>query len=566
LAGAVVALTPVATLMFRFNNPDALLTLVLVGATYATIRALEAGRTRWLVLAGALVGFGFITKMLQAFILMPVLALVYLIAGPPKLGRRVVQLIYTGIALVVSAGWWVAAVELTPASSRPYIGGSADNNLFNLVFGYNGIGRLSGNERGSVGGAVGRAGGSMWGPTGWDRLFLKSMGGQISWLIPGSLIGLVAVLWMTRRAPRTDRTRAAFLLFGGWLLLTGLILSYAQGIIHPYYTVVLAPAIGALVGMGAWTLWSRRSELFPRLALATALAATVVWSFVLLGWSPDWYPALRWAVLVGGLVVAVAIVALPRARGVLAAGIAGFGIAAVLAGPAAYSLDTASTPHTGAIPSAGPAVASAFGPGGFGPGGFGRGGFPTGRFGFGGPASSRAGGGGTAGFTPPAGGFPAGAGGFPAGAGGFPAGARGFTGRGGGLGGGAGGLLNASTPGEQLVALLEADASRYSWVAATTGSNSASGYQLATGDPVMAIGGFNGTDPTPSLSQFEKYVAEGRIHYYVGGGGGFGGGPFGGGSTKSDASEIQSWVTSHFTSQKVDGVTVYNLTEPAGSS
>ncbi len=347
LAGAVLALTPVATLMFRFNNPDALLALLLVGAAYATIRAIEAGRTRWMVLAGALIGFGFITKMLQAFILMPVLALVYLVAGPPKLGRRILQLIYTGIALVVSAGWWVAAVELTPASSRPYVGGSTNNNLFNLIFGYNGIGRLSGNETGSVvgGGAGGAGGHSMWGPTGWDRLFLKSMGGQISWLIPGSLIGLVAVLWLTRRAPRTDRTRAAFLLFGGWLLLTGLIFSYAQGIIHPYYTVALAPAVGALVGMGAWTLWSRRTELFPRLALATAVVATVVWSFVLLGWSPDWYPALRWVVLFGGLVAAVAVVVLPRSRGVLAAGIAGLGITAVLAGPAAYSLDTASTPN-----------------------------------------------------------------------------------------------------------------------------------------------------------------------------------------------------------------------------
>ncbi|HEX7459313.1 MAG TPA: glycosyltransferase family 39 protein, partial [Acidimicrobiales bacterium] len=126
LAGGVVALTPVAALMFRFNNPDALLTLLLTGAAYATIRAVEGGRTRWLVLAGTLVGFGFITKMLQAVILMPVLGLVYLVAGPPKLGRRLVQLVWSGVALLVSAGWWVAVVELTPARLRPYIGGSTD--------------------------------------------------------------------------------------------------------------------------------------------------------------------------------------------------------------------------------------------------------------------------------------------------------------------------------------------------------------------------------------------------------------------------------------------------------
>jgi len=573
LSGAVLALTPVATLMFRFNNPDALLTLLLTGAAYATIRALEAGKTKWLVLAGTLVGFGFITKMLQAVILMPVLALVYLLAGPPKLGRRIVQLVWTGVALVVAGGWWVAVVELTPASARPYIGGSTDNSLLNLIFGYNGIGRLSGSETGSVGGR-GTAG-SMWGPTGWDRMFTKTFGGQISWLIPGALIGLVAVLWLTRRAARTDRTRSAFLLFGGWLLLTGLILSFAQGIIHPYYTIVLAPAVGALVGMGGAYLWHRRVELFPRIALCLAVAASAAWSFVLLGWTPGWYPALRWAIVAAGVLAVIGIATSPRARGVLAAGIAGLGIAAVLAGPAAYAVDTASTTHSGSIPSAGPAVQGAgFGPGGgFGgrAGGFpGRaGGFPGGTGGF--PGGTTGGGGaGSAGGG--FGGPPTGTGGFPGGtssAGGTSSLPTGTFGAGGGFGriaraggaGGVGGLLNASTPGKQLVALLEADASRYTWVAATTGANSAAGYQLATDQPVMAIGGFNGTDPAPTLAQFQKYVAEGKIHYYIGGGGaGFGPG---GSSTTSYASAIATWVKAHYTAETVDGVTVYDLTATA---
>jgi 4-amino-4-deoxy-L-arabinose transferase-like glycosyltransferase len=576
LAGAVMAVTPVATLMFRFNNPDALLTLLLTGAAYATIRAVDAGRTRWLVLAGALIGFGFITKMLQAFILLPVLALVYLVAGPPKLGRRIVQLVWCGIATLVSAGWWVAAVELTPKADRPYVGGSTDDSILNLIFGYNGLGRISGNETGSVGGN-GPAG-SMWGPTGWDRLFLKSFGGQISWLIPGALIGLVAALWMTRRAPRTDGTRSGFLLFGGWLVLTGLVFSYAQGIIHPYYSVALAPAIGALVGMGGTFLWKRRVELFPRIALCLAILATAAWSFVLLGWSPHWYPALRWAILAGGVLAAIGIAATPRARRVLAAGIAGLGIATVIAGPAAYAVDTASTPHSGSIPSAGPAIQSGgFGPGGA--GGFGGRGGLAGRGGFGGFGGAGAGGAPGGGFGPP-GGIAGGPGGSVTIPKGFtlPNGAKlhgnvtipgsivrrfagGFGGRGGGVGGG---LLNSSTPGKALVALLESGASHFTWVAATTGADSAAGYQLATDDPVMAIGGFNGTDPSPTLVQFEKYVAEGRIHYYISGGGGFGG-TFGGrgNSTGSDASTISSWVSSHFTARTVDGVTVYDLTAPA---
>ncbi len=581
LAGAVVALTPVAALMFRFDNPDALLTLLLTLAAYATVRAVEDGRSRWMVLAGTLIGFGFITKMLQAIILIPVLALVYLLAGPPRLGRRVVQVIYSGLAMVVAGGWWVAAVQLTPAADRPYIGGSSDNNLLNLIFGYNGFGRLTGNEVGSVGGGFG-GGGSLWGPVGWNRLFLREMGGQVSWLIPGALVGLLAVLWMTRRAPRTDRVRAGVLIFGGWLLLTGATISFAHGIIHPYYTVALAPAIGALVGMGGSTLWRRRQEVFPRVALAVAIVASIAWAFVILGWSPQWYPALRWIILIVGIVAALGIALVPKARGVLAAGLAGFGIISIIAAPAAYSLNTAATPHSGAIPSAGPAILGGGfgGAGGFGgPGGLARNGvtlpqgftLPNGKklpkglhipgsfFRRGAPGAAFAGGPGGG----PAGGFGGGraAGGFGR-TGGF-GGTGGRTGAGGFGAGAAGGLLDGSTPGKQLTALLAANASRYTWVAAASGSNAASGYQLATGDPVMAIGGFNGTDPAPTLAQFEKYVSEGKIHYYIGGGGfSFGGGGGLGQSGTSDSSLIASWVSSHYKATTVDGVAIYDLTGP----
>ncbi|HLN16851.1 MAG TPA: glycosyltransferase family 39 protein [Acidimicrobiales bacterium] len=554
LSGAVVALTPVAALMFRYNNPDALLTLLLALAAYATVRALERAGTWWLVLAASLVGFGFITKMLQAFTVVPVLALVYLLAAPTRFWRRLGQLVLAGLALVVSAGWWVAAVQLTPAADRPYVGGSADNNLLNLIFGYNGFGRLTGNETGSVGGTG--AVGSRWGPTGWFRLFETDMGGQISWLIPAALIGLVAVLWFTRRAPRTDRTRAAVLLFGGWLLVTGAVFSLAEGIIHPYYTVALAPAIGALVGISATFLWHRRAELVARLFLAAGVAASGIWAYVLLDRSPTWMPLLRTVVLVGGIVAAVAIAVWPAARksGRIVA-VAGVGV--LLAGPLFYTLDTVSTPHAGAIPSAGPAVTSGvrfgFVPGG--PGGFrspfftpGRG--VTGRSpGFGGPPPGAFGGGG----APNGGALPRfGRGGF----GGFPGNAGGGTFPGGG--GPGGGFLNASTPGKQLVALLEAGASKYRWAAATINSNSAAGYQLASGQPIMAIGGFNGTDPAPTLAQFETDVAHGEIHYYIASG--FGG--FGAGGGGADASQIASWVAEHFSSRTVDGVTIYDLTSP----
>jgi len=200
LAGAALALTPVAALMFRFNNPDALLTLLLTIGAYCMVRAVEDGRTRWLVLAGTLIGFGFLTKMLQAFAVVPAFGLVYLVAGPPQLRRRLWQLTFAGIALIVSSLWWVVAVMAVPASSRPYIGGSQDNSLWNLIFGYNGFGRLTGNESGSVGGAGGATGAGRWGPTGLLRLFNDEMGGQIAWLVPAALILLVGLLAQIGRA------------------------------------------------------------------------------------------------------------------------------------------------------------------------------------------------------------------------------------------------------------------------------------------------------------------------------------------------------------------------------
>src|SRR3989475_6918930 len=214
IAGAVVTLTPVAALMFRYNNPDALLVLLLTGAAYATLRATESGSTRWLVLAAALIGTGFLAKMLQAFVIVPVVIVVYLVAGRPRLLQRIKQLVFAGITLVIASGWWVAVVQLWPSADRPYIGGSQDNNLLNLIFGYNGFGRLTGNETGSVGG-IGAAG-SRWGLTGWNRLFLTEFGGQISWLIPAAIILLVAGLVLTLHARRTNLARASYLMWG-WI-------------------------------------------------------------------------------------------------------------------------------------------------------------------------------------------------------------------------------------------------------------------------------------------------------------------------------------------------------------
>ena len=200
LAGVVLALTPVAAMMFRFNNPDALLALLLTGSMYAMSRALEKAQTKWLVLAGTLIGFGFLTKMLQAFLIIPALVIVYLLAAPTGWWRRVWQVVVLGVATVVSAGWWVAVVALTPAADRPYVGGSQDNSILNLIFGYNGFGRLTGNESGSVVGGGGAGSAGQWGPTGLTRLFNAQFGDMMSWLLPGALLMGAALLVFTVRA------------------------------------------------------------------------------------------------------------------------------------------------------------------------------------------------------------------------------------------------------------------------------------------------------------------------------------------------------------------------------
>ncbi len=368
LAGLAMALTPVAVLMFRFNNPDALLTLLLVGSAAATLRAAEKGAAhpvRWLSLAGTLVGLAFLAKMLQAFLVLPALGLVYLLVASAPLLKRFGHLLVGFAAMIASAGWWVAVVSWWPESSRPYIGGSQDNSILELTLGYNGLGRLTGDEVGSVGGGAGGAGGGMWGETGLGRLLNSEIGGQIGWLLPTSLLLLVAGLWLTRRAPRTDRVRAGLVLWGGWLLVTAATFSLMAGIFHAYYTVALAPAVAALVGIGAWLLWEHRTSLVASFAASTAVALTTVLAFFLLGRTDDFVPWLRWAILAVGIATALLVAGLSRMPQRFAATVAALAIAASLAGPAAYAVETAATAHTGSIPSAGPSTGGGFG----GPGG-----------------------------------------------------------------------------------------------------------------------------------------------------------------------------------------------------
>ena len=531
LGGAVLALTPVAALMFRFNNPDALLVLLITLAAYFSLRAIDDGKQRWMLWAGVMVGLGFLTKQLQVLLIVPPIALAFLWASPLKIGKRLLHGLAALGAMAVSAGWWVAIVELVPASMRPYIGGSQTNSFLELTFGYNGFGRLTGNEVGSVTGGGGNANGSgMWGATGLFRLFENEIGGQITWLLPAALVLVLVGYLLIGRAPRTSPQRAALTLFAGWMLVTAVAFSFMAGIFHAYYTVALAPAIAAAVAIGASLLWSRRAAAHARIVMATLVLLTAAWAWALLSEAPNWLPALRVVVVIAAVIGAVLLLLPPHTR-LLSAVAASVALVAVLLAPAAYTIETVTTAHSGGIVTAGPTVAGS----GFG-GGPGRAGAPGGANGFRGAP----GGTGPQIGTPPTGGF---GGAQNGGAGG------GFPGR----QGGAARLLGASSVSSALVKAISSGSSSYTWAAAAIGSNSAAGYQLATGLAVMPLGGFNGSDPSPTLGEFEKLVANHEIHWFIGGSVG----AANGGSAA--ASSIASWVAANFTATTVDGVTLYDL-------
>ncbi|WP_370061908.1 ArnT family glycosyltransferase [Mycobacterium sp. MAA66] len=511
-AGGLLALTPVVALMFRFNNPDAAMVLLMTLAGYFTVRALQAGVDdsarrgggKWMALAGVALGFAFLAKMLEGLMVMPALGLVYLIAAPVTLRRRIWHLLGALASLLMSAGWFVVLTLLWPASSRPYIAGSTNNNFMNLVLGYNGFGRLLGkNHMGKgapegpsqvhtvtgehVGHAAGEAvkasqhhgGGFGDQIQGLPRLFTGEFGFEIGWLIPGALLAFVLVLISRGRAPRTDLVRAGAILFGGWLVVDGLVLSFMKTNVHPYYCLSLAPAMAGMFAIGVVEMWRRRESMFHRIGLAAMLLTSGVWGFVVLGRNADWMPALRWIILVVSVVATVALVWAggqdARKRiATLALGLALFG---AVGGSAAYTIATFGQSHTGGGPSVGPADKDDNGHGGWG----------------------------------------------------------------------------QDDDNAELDALLKATNTK--WSAAINRSSAAANLELATKTPVIAIGGFGGSDPAPTLQQFQSYVANHEVGYYiVADNNGHGGG--------NVHSDIADWVSTNFAPMKVGSDTVYNLTVP----
>jgi 4-amino-4-deoxy-L-arabinose transferase-like glycosyltransferase len=497
VAGLVLALTPVSVAMSRHNNPDALLVLCSVGALWALVRGLEDGRTRWLVLCGVCVGLGFEAKMAAALMVVPGIAAAWLWVAPRGRPAAVRGLLAGGAALAAVALAWPLLVALTPAEDRPWVSGTSDNSVWSLILGYNGLGRLLGQDGGPRGAAGGPGGGGAGGVFGGDagalRLLNESLGGQAGWLLGFALVAGLALVVATRLRRADARTGWAIAV-GGAFLTTAIAFSFASGIFHPYYVSLLAPFTAALVGGGAAVLASRLPA--ARVLAPLAVAGGVATELVVLGHAE----ALGWLVPVlvvaGAGGAAVLVVAASRRTRWLALGAV---LAALLVGPAVWSGETLAFATSATFPAGGPASASAPGPGGAArpfPGGRdGAAGARDGRRAFGPPAGAPGLG------VPPAGGQV-----LPAVPGGGNGGLDGPS-RGGGavFGGPGGGSLT------EAVAYARAHGGGTVAVSGQAGV----GTLVAQGADVAAIGGFSGRESQVSVTWLADAIDAGKVSWVV---------------------------------------------------
>ncbi|MFE6529192.1 ArnT family glycosyltransferase [Streptomyces rochei] len=536
IAALVLALTPITVAINRDNNPDTLLVFLMVGGAALALRAVRDGRLPPLLGSAVCFGLAFNTKMLQGYIALPAVFVVYLYATDLGWAKRIRNLALAAVALAVASFWWAAAVSLVPASERPYIGGSTDGTAWDLIMGYNGLGRIFGGD-GNMGGGGG-GGGGFSGTAGIGRMFNDVLGGQISWLLPFAGIALVAGLVLRGRAPRTDLTRAALVLWGGWTVLHQLTFSMAEGIMHPYYTTALAPGIAALCGGGGvMLLRAFRADRRWVWVLPLALGVTGVWAVVLLrrasGWNSWLWPTI--AVVMALAIAGLLVFRSGRRLRLLAVSVAAAVVAGV-AGPAAYAWSVPSGSGGGmggTNPTAGPSTGGGMG------GPVGGGGQP--------PQGGR---GGPGGDTPPNGGdngraAPGGADGTTGTPPSGDLGGAGGFGEGGGLGGGfggGGGMGGGGTGGgasTELVAYLKKHQDGAKWLLAVSGSQSAAQLILAGGEPVISMWGWSGSDNAMTLTRLKELVKKGELHYVQVGGG------MGGGS--GAGSEVTQWVREHGT-------------------
>jgi 4-amino-4-deoxy-L-arabinose transferase-like glycosyltransferase len=504
LAALALAITPISVVTNRDITIDSTLALFLLVGAWAVLRAAETGKLRWLLLSAVIVGIGFNIKMLEAYLVVPAYGLLYLLAAPRSIWKRIGHLALAGLVLLVVSFSWITAVDLTPASQRPYVDSTQDNSELSLALGYNGIQRLLGGIFGGRGGfrggpspntstnatnssgntsrngtsstagtppTNGNGGSTNFGRNGAGRqqpgaggfggifdtgtasplrLFQESLGSQVSWLLPIALLGMLALAWQRRPRFREDRQQQSLVFWGMWLLTMGIFFSVAS-FFHQYYMTVMAPSIAALFGIGLVTMWQdyRRGG-WRGWLLPLALVATVAEQIYLLNAYPTWSSWMAPIIVVLSIIAVVVLVGAriaprlrvkaPGARFLLPALAAG--VLALMIAPTLWAITPILLSKQGDTLVAGPPQ--------------------TGDFGGGGRNN---------------------------------------------------GTANTNT---MLIHYLEANQGKTKFLVAVPSSQGiADEIILATNKPVMSLGGFSGSDPILTTSQLASLVANGTVRFFL---------------------------------------------------
>ena len=262
MAGLALALTPIFVATSRNNTIDVLLVMTLLFATLVFLPTKQELGLKKLLLAFFLIGIGFNIKSLEAFLVLPAFYITYLFAQPGNFKKKCIHLLMATLVLIVTSLPWFITVDSIAPEERPYVGSSQTNSELELATGYNGLGHFlgaRGRRPGQItvpprvnmstptlqfGGMIGETG-----TTGLFRLFNRQVGGQISWLLPLGLIGMLIGLYQARKGELSEKSRTALLFWSSWLIPEMVFFSVAQGF-HRYYLVMMAPAIAALAGIG----------------------------------------------------------------------------------------------------------------------------------------------------------------------------------------------------------------------------------------------------------------------------------------------------------------------------
>ena len=494
LAGLFFAITPVATVMFRYNNPDALLTLLMIGAAYCALEAIDRNRLRWLIASGAMVGAGFLTKQLQVALILPAIAMAYLFFSRVPIYRRFLHLAGGLLAAIVTSGWWFVVAQTADPAKRPFVGGSRSNSFWELTLGYNGLDRLTGEDATHTMSATGEVLATKLDP-GFTRFLQPQFSGQFGWFLPIAIAGLgIAVIFMIRRYGTTEQ-RAFLMLGAAWFLSSATVLAMMSGIVHSYYAITVVPSLSCLAAFAAVYLVRRMAKRRVRLTAACTLAACLLLGYVSASRSASdfpWFPDLL--LVVGALAIAItsvqAVTRQFRVAGILLVAVT------VLLGPSIWSVNTILSPHVGAGVTAGPSIL----------------GIRMDQ-----PDRNQ---------LPP----------------GTPASFNAVM------------LGDVQSPG--VLDKIKSAPGSQRWTAAVVGSETAANYQLNGGRSVLAVGGFDGTDPFPTLEQFQNMVRKGQVGSFI-----VKDLPPFTAEGRGESARIVHWVESTFPSETINGASFFDLTK-----